>query len=252
MALGHLVFAGVDYEKIMAAAERESDVILWEGGNNDFPFLQPGLHIVLVDALRPGQEATHHPGEAVLRMADVVVVNKVEAVAEDVVASIEATVARIRPNTPIIRARSPVRLDDPGAVQAKRVMVVEDGPTITHGGMSYGAGLVAAEAAGASEIVDPRGFAAPALAEVYARYPHIGPVLPAVGYDDDQIDALAETINNSDIDLVVAATPIDFSTIVPVDKPVIRARYEFADSGEPNLQSIVDVYLATLGLGGSC
>jgi predicted GTPase len=248
IAAGNVVFAGVDYAPIVAQAGREGDLILWEGGNNDFPFVRPDLHIVLADALRPGQETSHHPGETVLRMADVVVVTKVDAAAPEDVERVARAVAAINPAAPVVRAASPVTLDDGQAVRGKRVLVVEDGPTITHGGMSYGAGQVAASAAGAAEIVDPRPFAAPAIAAVYARYPHIGPVLPAVGYGPEQIAALAETIAASDAEVVIAATPIDFAAAVPVARPVVRARYEFADAGQPTLAELVDGYLARAGL----
>ena len=244
IAAGNVVFAGVDYEAIARQAEREADLIVWDGGNNDFPFLRPSLHIVIADALRPGQATLYHPGEAVLRMADVVVVNKVDAAPP---ASVEAVIEEVRAANPralVVRAASPVRLDDPAAIGGRRVLVVEDGPTITHGGMAYGAGYVAAMGAGAAAIVDPRASAAPAVREVFARHPHIGRVLPAVGYDARQLAALAETIDASEADVVVAATPIDLAALVTLDKPVVRARYEFADAGEPTLGAVVDRFLA--------
>ncbi len=198
---------------------------------------------MIADALRPGQAHRYHPGEAVLRAADVVVVNKVDAAS---VADVEQVVDEVRaanPRAPIVRAASPVRLDDPGAVRGKRVLVVEDGPTLTHGSMSHGAGLVAATRAGAAEIVDPRPGATPALAAVFAAYPHLGRVLPALGYDDEQLLALRETIDASGADLVVAATPIDLATLVRPRTPVVRARYEYADAGEPTLGALVDAFL---------
>jgi len=243
LAAGNLVFAGVDYGEILAAAEAEADVLVWDGGNNDFPFLRPDLHVVIADALRPGQALRYHPGEAVLRMADVVVVNKVDAAS---VADVERVVDEVRAASPaaiLVRAASPVRLDDPGAVRGKRVLVVEDGPTLTHGSMSHGAGLVAATRAGAAEIVDPRASAAPAVAAVFARYPHVGRVLPAVGYDDAQLAALRETIDASGADVVVAATPIDLAALVRPRTPVVRARYDYADAGEPTLGAVVDAFL---------
>jgi predicted GTPase len=244
LASGNVVFAGVDYRAIAALAEREADAIVWDGGNNDFPFLRPSLHIVMADALRPGQATGYHPGEAVLRMADVVVVNKVDAAAAGDVQAVVDEVQAVNPRAPVVRAASPVRLDDPAAVRGRRVLVVEDGPTITHGGMPYGAGYVAAVAAGAAQIVDPRPSAHPALRAVFARHPHIGRVLPAVGYDAAQLAALGETINRSEADVVVAATPIDLAALVRLDKPVVRARYEYADAGEPTLGAIVDRFLA--------
>lgn len=239
IAAGNVVFAGVDYAAILAAAEREADAIVWDGGNNDFPFLRPDLHINVVDALRPDQIATHHPGETCVRMADVVVVNKVDAATDRDIELAIANVEAVNPRAAIVRAASPVRLDDPAAVSGRRVLVVEDAPTITHGGMAYGAGYVAAQRAGAT-IVDPRPFADDAIRSVYRRYPHIGPVLPALGYGDAQLAALRDTIERARVDAVVAATPIDLAALLHLRKPVIRARYEFADAGEPSLAGIVD------------
>ena len=245
LACGNVVFAGVDTARIVAAAEAEADLILWDGGNNDFPFVRPDLHIVLVDPLRPGHETSHHPGEAVLRMADVVVVAKSDAAkAEDVRRVAEAAQA-INPRARIIRAASPVRLDDEAAVRGRRVLVVEDGPTLTHGGMPWGAGHLAALRAGA-EIVDPRPFAGPVIRAIYTRYPHIGEVLPATGYSREQLDALRQTVNATPADLVLSATPIDLATLIQVHKPVLRARYEFAEVETPGLAGAVDAFLARL------
>lgn len=239
IAFGNIVFAGVDYAAILTEAERDADVIVWDGGNNDFPFIRPDLHIAVADALRPRQIATHHPGEAVARMADLLVVNKVDAASpEDVQIAIDGLRA-VNPTAPILRARSPVVLDDPAAVRGRRVLVVEDGPTITHGGMAYGA----ATAAGAASIVDPRLSAVPEIGAVFRAYPHIGPVLPAVGYGPAQLAALATTINDSAAEIVVSATPIDLARLVHIDKPVIRARYEYAEEGAPVLSSFIDEFL---------
>jgi predicted GTPase len=248
LAAGTVVYAGVDYERIVERAAAEADVILWDGGNNDFPFLRPDLHIVLADALRPGQETSHHPGETVLRMADVVVIAKVNSASAADTQQVADAVARIRPGVPVVRAASVIRLETPEAVRDRRVLVVEDGPTITHGGMSYGAGFVAATEAGAGEILDPRPFAAPALAAVYNAYPHIGRVLPAVGYGPEQVAALAETIDRSTAEVVVAATPIDLAAAVQVAKPVVRARYDFAETGSPSLTQVVEAFLAGAAL----
>ncbi len=243
IAAGNLVFAGVDYAAILAAAEAEADIIVWDGGNNDFPFVKPDLHIVVVDALRPDQVATHFPGEVVARMADIAIINKVDAAsAADAQRAID-NLRAVNPRARILRAASPVTLDDAAAVAGKRVLVVEDGPTLTHGGMAYRAGYVAATAAGAAAIVDPREAAAPLIAEVYRRYPHIGPVLPAVGYNDAELAALAETINASVAEIVVSATPFDLARLVKLQKPVLRARYEFAEAGTPTLSSILDEFL---------
>jgi predicted GTPase len=244
LAAGHVVFAGVDYAAIVALAEREADMIVWDGGNNDFPFLQPDLHIVLVDALRPGQADGYHPGEAVLRMADVIVVNKVDAAPSHNVRRVIGEVRDVNARATLVLAASPVRLDDPDAVRGRRVLVVEDGPTLTHGGMPYGAGYVAATMGGAAAIVDPRVSAGPGLLAIFARYPHIGPVLPAVGYDRDQQQELRETVNGAAADVIVSATPLDLAGLIAVNKPVVRARYEFADAGEPTLASVIDAFLA--------
>lgn len=246
IAAGNVVYAGVDYGAILAAATTEADIIVWDGGNNDFPFVKPDLHIVVIDALRPDQITTHHPGETCARMADVAIINKVDAASEENAQRAIVRFREVNPRAQILRAASPVKLDDPSAVAGKRVLVVEDGPTITHGGMAYGAGYVAAMAAGASAIVDPRKSAAPPIAEVYRRYPHIGLVLPAVGYSATELAALAATINAANADIVVAATPIDLARLIHSDKPVIRARYEFAEAGSPTLASVIDEFLEQL------
>ncbi len=243
LAAGSIVYAGIDYAAIVARAEQEADLILWDGGNNDFPFIMPDLHIVLVDPLRAGNETSHYPGEAVLRMADIVLLAKVNSAADADIQQVAETAHRINPGAAIVRGASPVRLDDPGAVRGKRVLVVEDGPTITHGGMPYGAGYVAATRARAAEIVDPRDAADARIAAVYARYPHIGAVLPALGYHAAQLDALRATINAVDADIVVSATPCDLGALIGIDKPIVRARYEFAEVGEPGLGSLVDLFL---------
>jgi predicted GTPase len=241
---GSVIFAGVDYAAILAEAEQEADAIVWDGGNNDFPFLRPDLHVVLIDALRPEQVATHHPGEAVARMADVFVVNKVDAASgADVQRAIEAARA-LNPKAHIVRAASPIALDDPAAVRGRRVLVVDDGPTLTHGGMAYGAGYLAAVAARPAEIVDPRAAAAPAIRAVFEAYPHLGPVLPAVGYSDAQLEALRQTIEASRAELVVSGTPLDLAARIRLAKPVVRARYAFAEVDEPGLGALVDAFAA--------
>ena len=244
LAAGNIVYAGVDYVSIIEQAGRESDLILWDGGNNDFPFVRPDLHIVLVDPLRPGHETAYHPGETVLRMADVVLLAKADAADPDAVQQLMASAHRANPSAAIVRGSMPVRLDDAVAVAGRRVLVVEDGPTITHGGMPHGAGLVAALQAGAGAIVDPRASAAPAIAAVYAQYPHIGPVLPAMGYSPAQLEALRQTINSARAEVVVAATPIDLAALIALDKPVVRARYEYYDSETPGLAAELERFLA--------
>lgn len=248
VAMGHVVYAGVDYGEIVSRAEQEADIILWDGGNNDFSFIRPDLHIVLVDPLRAGHETSHYPGEAVLRMADIVVVAKSNSAADADIQAVSESAARINPTATIVRGASPVILDDPQAVSGKRVLVVEDGPTITHGGMPYGAGYVAATDAQAAQIVDPRNSAADAIRAVYAQYPHIGAVLPAVGYHPAQLSALRDSINASDAELVVSATPCDLAALIDIDKPVVRARYEFAEYGTPGLGALVDGFLHHRGL----
>lgn len=252
LAAGGVVFAGVDYARVAALAAREADLILWDGGNNDFPFLRPDLHVVLVDALRPGHEITHHPGETVLRMADVILVAKADAArAEDVVA-LEERAREINPQARIVRGASPVMLDDAGAVRGRSVLVVEDGPTTTHGGMAFGAGLVAATRAGAGTIVDPRPFAEDEIAGVYRRYPHLGTVLPAMGYSEQELAALSRTIERVPAEIVVNGSPVDLARLVSTRKPIVRARYEFAeaDGATSGLGAIVDTFVARRGLSG--
>jgi len=241
IALGAAIFAGVDYAAVLAAAEAEADVLVWDGGNNDFPFLRPDLHLVLVDALRPDQLTTHHPGEAVLRTADVVVVNKVDGAPDAEVRRLVASVRAIRPSARIVRTASPPSLEDSARVRGRRVLVVEDGPTITHGGMPHGAGFVAATCAGA-EIVDPRRSAPPEIAAVYAAHPHIGRVLPAVGYGEAQRAALRTTIEASDAEIVIAGTPIDLAAVLGLAKPVVRVRYDLTEVESPGLGAIVDAF----------
>lgn len=248
LELGSVVYAGVDYARILASAEAESDLILWDGGNNDFPFVHPDLNIVLVDPLRPGHETTHHPGEAVLRMADIIIIAKVNSAEEADIRRITENVRRINPAAAIVHGASPVKLAHPEMVRGKKALVVEDGPTITHGGMAYGAGYVAAKEANAAEIIDPRGIAKGEIADVYAQYPHIGSVLPAVGYHPSQLQALNETINNSDADVVVVATPCDLGALLDINKPVIRVTYEFAEAGDPGLGSLVEAFLRKRGI----
>jgi len=244
LAAGNVVYAGVDYARIVAQAQAEADVIVWDGGNNDFPFVRPGLHVVLVDPLRPGDEAGHHPGEAVLRMADVVVIAKTNAAAAADVERVAESARRLNPRARVVRAASPVRLDDPAAVRGKRVVVVEDGPSTTHGGMPWGAGYVAAIEGGAAEIVHPRAYAAPEIAALYAEHPRLGPVLPAMGYSPAQLAALARSIDAVPADVVVSGTPIDLAALAPLAKPVVRARYEFAEVDTPGLGGEIDRFLA--------
>jgi predicted GTPase len=238
---GLVVFAGVDYREILAAAEAEADVLLWDGGNNDYPFVRPDLSIVVTDALRPGHEVAYFPGETNLRSADVVVVNKVSGAPPGAVATIRRNVAELAPRAMVVEGDLAVTADRPEAITGRRVLVVEDGPTLTHGGMSAGAGLVAARAHGAREAVDPRPFAIGSIAEAYARYPHIGPVLPAVGYSEAQRRELEETIARSGADLVVDASPSLLDRFLRVRLPVVRVSYRFEQrSGPPLLDLVLD------------
>lgn len=247
IAVGNTVWAGVDYGRIAEQAAREADLLLWEGGNNDFPFLRPDLHIVLTDPLRAGHELTHHPGETVLRMADIVVLAKCDAASQAQIQQVTDNVRRINPRAVLVRAASPIALAEAEALRDRRVVVVEDGPSVTHGGMAYGAGYVAASRAGA-HIVDPRPYVAPKIAEVFAAYPHIGPVLPAMGYTAAQLEALRATLAAMPVDFVVAATPADLARLIPVDKPLLRARYDYAEFESPGLADRVRDFLAARGL----
>jgi predicted GTPase len=242
IAVGNLVFAGVDYAEVVRAAEAEADVIVWDGGNNDYPFVRPDLHITVIDALRPGQITTHHPGETVVRMADVFVINKIDSASEADLQTAIAGLRAIDPAKPIVRAASPIHLDGAEKLSGRSVLVVEDGPTITHGGMAYGAGYLAARAAGAT-MVDPRGAAAPEIDRIFRMFPHIGAVLPAIGYSGAQLAALEATINAAAADFVVSATPVDLARLLRLNKPVLRTRYDFAEVGEPTLSAIVDAFM---------
>ncbi len=245
---GNRVFAGVDTAAVLAAAEREADVVVWDGGNNDFPFVRPDLQIVLVDAWRPEQATGWFPGEAVLRSADLVVVNKVDTAPAESAARAAEAAARVNPRAPLIRGRCEVALDDAAAVRGRRVLVVEDGPTLTHGGMAFGAGLIAARAAGA-EVVDPRPFAPAELAATLARYPALGPVLPALGYGAQDLALLARTIDATPADVVVAGTPLDLARLTGCGKPVVRARYAFSEDRPGELAAHLDAFLADPGRG---
>jgi predicted GTPase len=235
-----VVYAGVDYEEILKAVQGEADVVVWDGGNNDLPFYRPDVHIVVADPHRPGHETRYHPGEANLRMADIVVINKVDTAEPGNVDAVEATTRELNPDAVVVRAESPVTVDDPAAVEGKRVLVIEDGPTLSHGEMTYGAGVVAARRHGAAEIVDPREWAVGSLREVYERYP-VGPVLPAMGYSDEQIAELERTIDAVPCDLVLVATPVDLSRVASFEKPSVRVGYELAEAeGQPTIADLLD------------
>ncbi|MGV8025201.1 MAG: cyclic 2,3-diphosphoglycerate synthase [Anaerolineaceae bacterium] len=236
---GVLVFAGVDYEAILREAEKEVDIILWDGGNNDIPFYQSDLSIVVADPHRPGHELKYYPGETNLYLADVFVINKVDTANPENIITVRENLRSINPEAVIIEGASPLFVDDPEAIQGKRVLVIEDGPTLTHGGMAYGAGWVAAKRFGAKEIVDPRPFAVGSILATYQKYPNTGTILPAMGYGNDMVKDLETTINASDVDMVISATPIDLTRIIKVNKPMQRVRYELQEIGVPTLDDIL-------------
>ncbi len=249
LAIGNAVHAGVDYGRILEQVEREADVLLWDGGNNDFSFYRPDLHVVLVDPMRAGHESLYHPGEAVLRMADVVVVAKTNSAEPADVERVAANARRLAPKATIVRGASRVALDDPARIAGRRVLVVEDGPTITHGGMPHGAGWVAARAAGAAAIVDPRPAARGRLKDVFAEHPHIREVLPAMGYSPAELADLRATIEAARPDVVVAGTPCDLARQVETTIPIVRARYEYEEAEVPGLREHVTRFLDARGLG---
>ncbi len=236
---GMIVFAGVDYEAILRQAEQDADIILWDGGNNDLPFYVSDFHIVVADPHRPGHEMTYHPGEANARMADVFVINKVDTAEPEAVLAVRENLHALNPQALIIEAASPIFVDDPAAIRGKRVLVVEDGPTLTHGEMAYGAGWVAAKRFGAAEIVDPRPYAVGSIRETYAKYPTTGAVLPAMGYGKQQMKELEATINSADADLVIVGTPIDLGRLLKLNKPYQRVRYELQEIGVPTLEDLL-------------
>ncbi|PKN95540.1 MAG: GTPase [Chloroflexi bacterium HGW-Chloroflexi-6] len=236
---GVIVFAGVDYEKILRAAEKEVDIILWDGGNNDFPFYVSDLQIVVADPHRPGHESTYHPGETNVRAADVFVINKVDTADAENVIKVREALRKMNPTAIMIEGASPLFVDDPESIRGKRVLVVEDGPTLTHGEMAYGAGYVAARRFGAKEIVDPRPFAVKSIAATYVKYPKTGPILPAMGYGDAQMRDLEATIAAADVDMVIIGTPIDLTRVIKINKPSQRVRYELQEIGQPTLQDLL-------------
>lgn len=236
---GHVVYAGVDYAAILRQAESEADIIVWDGGNNDLPFYRPDLHIVVVDPLRPGHELRFHPGEANLRLAHCVVINKVDSGSRPDIDLVRDNVASVNPGAMVIEAASPIAVGDPAAIRGKRVLVVEDGPTVTHGGMTFGAGMLAARRFGAAEVVDPHPYAVGTIADTYKQYPNLGAILPAMGYGPAQMCELQQTIEATPADLVIAATPIDLSRVLDVTRPIERVRYELQEIGQPSLAEVL-------------
>jgi predicted GTPase len=237
--VGSVVFAGVDYGQILPMAAAESDVVVWDGGNNDFSFVEPDLDIVVLDPLRPGHERSYYPGQVNLRRADVAIINKVDSATPAQIAQVEASLAELNPGATVLKAESIITLSDPDAVRGKRVVVIEDGPTLTHGGMTYGAGYLAAKRFGASEIVDPRPHAVGSIAETYVKYPTTGAILPAMGYGEAQVRDLEETLAHVPCDLVIIGTPIDLGRLIEVRRPTVRVTYELKVIGSPTLADVL-------------
>ena len=246
---GNVIYAGVDYEAILREAEKEADVILWDGGNNDFPFYTPDLMITVADPLRAGNELTYYPGEASLRMADVIVINKIDSASPEEIQTVRESIEKVNPKAIVIDAASPITVDHPELIKGKRCLVVEDGPTLTHGKMKIGAGVVAARKFGAKELIDPRPFVVGKLAETFQIYPNIGTLLPAMGYGEQQVKDLEKTIEKTDCDTVVIATPIDLTRIVKINKPTVKVGYDLQEIGSPNLTQVLDEFCKKNKLG---
>ena len=238
--MGNILYAGVDYQEILKRAEEEADIILWDGGNNDFPFYQSDLHIVVTDPHRAGHEMTYYPGEANLRRADVVVINKIDTAYPDKVNLLRENIHKLAPKAIVVDAASPLTVEHSELIRGKKVLVVEDGPTLTHGEMKYGAGIVAAKKFGAKEIIDPRPYAVGSIKDTYKKYPNIGILLPAMGYGEKQIKELEQTINTTECDLVIIGTPIDLSRVIKINKKSVRVKYKLQEIGRPNLEEILN------------
>jgi predicted GTPase len=237
--IGNVVYAGVDYEKILREAEKEADVILWDGGNNDLSFYTPDVQIVVVDPLRAGHELRYYPGETNLRMADIVVINKVDSATPDELETVRRNVKSVRPEAKIIEAASDIKVEDESLIRGKRVVAIEDGPTVTHGGMKEGAGAVAARRFGAKDLIDPKPYAVGSIKTTYEKYPHVGKVLPAMGYGERQIQELKETIQRIDFDTLLIGTPIDLRRVMDIKKPAVRVRYDIRELTKPTLDELL-------------
>jgi predicted GTPase len=240
---GLVVYAGVDYEAIVRQAEKEADVLVWDGGNNDMPFIVPDIEITVLDPLRPGHERSYYPGETNFLTADVLVINKYKQASSEQLDIVLENIRKLNPNAKVIKGASRIEVDDPAGVKGKRVLVIEDGPTLTHGGMSYGAGMVAADEFDAAEIVDPKPYAVGSIKEAYTRYPQLGKLIPALGYYEDQLKDLQESIAATPCDLVLIGSPIDIRRVIEIDKPSMRVAYELEEIGKPDLNSILDELL---------
>jgi len=236
---GGIVYAGVDYEQILREAEKEADVIIWDGGNNDTPFIAPNLNIVVFDPHRPGHELAYYPGETNMKLADIAIINKVDSAEKENIEIVRKNIQKNNPDCEILLADSEILVDDPDAIKGKRVLVVEDGPTLTHGEMKYGAGLIAAKRFDAAEIIDPRGSLVGTIKDTFEKYPHIGPLLPAMGYGKQQIKDMQETINNCDCDLVLFGTPINLTNLISINKPTIRVKYEYKNHDDQTLENAI-------------
>ncbi|HEX2896937.1 MAG TPA: cyclic 2,3-diphosphoglycerate synthase [candidate division Zixibacteria bacterium] len=244
---GNVIYAGIDYEQIVRDAEKEADIILWDGGNNDMPFYAPNLHITVADPHRPGHEISYYPGENNLLMADVIVINKIDSATQEGIAEVRANIAAYNPNAIVVDGASPITVDKPELIRGKRVLAIEDGPTLTHGEMTYGAGVVAAQKFGASELVDPRPYTVRSITQTFEKYPDIGILLPAMGYGKEQIKDLETTINKTKCDSVIIATPIDLSRLMKINKPVVRVGYNLQEIGSPNLTEILTAFVKKFG-----
>lgn len=240
---GLVVYAGIDYERIVRAAEKEADIIVWDGGNNDMSFITPDLEITVLDPLRPGHERSYYPGEVNFLTADVLVINKYEEASAEQLNIVWANIKQFNPTAKVIKGDSQISVDEPEKIKGKRVLVIEDGPTLTHGGMSYGAGMVCADECEAAEIVDPRPYAVGSIEDAYTKYPHLGKLIPALGYYKDQLKDLETTVRKTPADIVLVGSPIDLRRVIKIDKPALRVRYELEEIGEPTLKQIIGEFL---------
>ncbi len=246
---GNVIYAGVDYEAILRAAENDPDgcdVILWDGGNNDFAFYKPDLMVTVVDPHRPGHELSYYPGEVTLRQADVAIINKMDTASPENIQKVRESIEKVAPDALVVDGASPIKVDDPSLIKGKKVLVVEDGPTLTHGEMKLGAGVVAAQKFGAAELVDPRPYTVGKLSETFKIYPNIGTLLPAMGYGTQQLKDLEATINNTDCDAVIIGTPIDLNRVINIKKPSTRVYYDLQEIGSPNLKEVIDDFVKNI------
>ncbi len=241
---GNVIYAGVDYHAILESAQREADIVIWDGGNNDTPFIRPDLWITVLDPLRPGHETSYYPSEVNFRRAGILLINKADVATHAALEQLREQARQVNPDATVVTAASRVMVDDPAKIKGKRVLLVEDGPTLTHGGMPFGAGQVAANKCGAAEVIEPRPYAVGSIKDCYRQYPTLGKLIPALGYYDEQIRDLEKTINKADCDVVLIATPIDLGRIIKINKPTVRVTYELEDMGKPTLSSLIKAFVA--------